>query len=70
MGNFNTAVFIRNEKQMTKEEFTEEICKCMESRGYKRASAKSGSPYKFTFSEHLQTSCIGIELVDSDFAEL
>ncbi len=98
MGNFSTAVFIRNEKQMTKEEFTEDFSMSMEKRGYKRATEKNGSGYVLVFSENsdwvtlerdayesdrdalmedagwfsesLQTSCIGMELVDSDFATL
>lgn len=51
MGTFSTAVFIRNGKQMTKEEFAEEFCKSMEKRGYKRATEKSGSKYALAFSE-------------------
>lgn len=51
MGSFDTAVFIRNEKQMTKEEFTEEFCKSMEKRGYKRGTEKSGSKYSLVFAE-------------------
>ncbi len=98
MGNFSTAVFIRNEKQMTKEEFAEEFCKSMEKRGYKRGTEKSGSSYVLVFSENsdwvtlkrkaygsdryavmedsgwfsegLQTACVSISLVDSDFATL
>lgn len=98
MGTFSTAVFIRNGKQMTKEEFAEEFCKSMEKRGYKRGTEKSGSSYVLVFSENsdwvtlkrksyesdrnavtedsggfaegLQTACVSISLVDSDFATL
>lgn len=98
MGSFGTVVFIHNEKQKTKEEFTEEFCKSMEKRGYKRATEKSGSSYVLVFSENsdwvtlkrtayeddraavmedsgwfaenMQTHCISIEIVDSDFANL
>ena len=96
MGNFSTAVFIRNGKQMTNEEFKEKFCKSMEKRGYKRATEKNGSGYVLVFSgnsdwvtlkrkaygsdryavmedsgwfaEGLQTACVSISLVDSDFA--
>ena len=98
MGTFSTAVFIRNGKQMTKEEFAEEFCKSMEKRGYKRGTEKSESSYVLVFSENsdwvtlkrksyesdrnavmedsgwfaegLQTACVSISLVDSDFATL
>lgn len=66
MGSFDTAVFIRNEKQMTKEEFTEEFCKSMEKRGYKRGTEKNGSSYVLVFSENSDWVTLKRKLYESD----